>query len=136
MPPTAGIVGLMLALAHLLQQSPGWSKAELVIKSIVSTETDRAEMQERLNAFIARVRISASAEVLLEPAESVFSDIRESSRDADLVFLGMRPPAAEEKVSAYRVYYSSLISRTDGLPPTAFVLAAENVDFFSIFDEV
>jgi len=129
-------LGLMLALTHLLQQSPDWNGAELLIKSIVSSGQERDEVQKRLDDFIARVRISASAEVLMKAEGDVFPAIRENSRDADLVFLGMRAPAAGEEASAYRDYYAGLMSRTEGLPPTAFVLAAENVDFFAIFDEV
>jgi len=46
--------------------------------------------------------------------------------NADVVFLGMASPKEEDD---YASYYTRLQERTAGLPPTVFVLAAEEISF-------
>lgn len=46
--------------------------------------------------------------------------------EADVVFLGM---ATTEEQPDYASYYGKLQERTNGLPPTVFVLAAEDISF-------
>ena len=53
--------------------------------------------------------------------------------DADLVFIGMRPPDDDETVDSYAEYYRGLIERTEGFPMLAIVLAAEKIKFQDIF---
>ncbi len=59
--------------------------------------------------------------------------VMENSKDADMVFLGMRYPAEGESVEQYSLYYQKLLEETEELPATAFVLAAENIQFHWIF---
>ncbi|MFC1498323.1 Na-K-Cl cotransporter [Verrucomicrobiota bacterium] len=128
-------LGLMLALAHLLKQSPGWRSAELVLKSIIKEPEQRPETLERLEDFISKVRLTAKAEVLIEGTGGIFETMRTSSQGADLVLMGMRAPEQDEPVDKYSRYYESLLAHTEGLPPAALVLAAEEMDFYAIFQE-
>lgn len=128
-------LGLLLALVYLLKRSSSWKKSELVLKTIVKNAEDRQDTLDQLETFIDEVRLSARAEVLVQVCDDIFDDIRNLSRGADLVFLGMRAPNEEESDIAYSEYYKSLMDNTKGLPPTALVLAAEEMDYYAIFEE-
>ena len=72
--------------------------------------------------------------VIRENDTDIFQTIRETSEDADLVFLGIRPPQEEEEPEKYGRYYSDLLQRTRDYPPTALVLACEDIQFNRIFE--
>jgi len=67
--------------------------------------------------------------VLIRQSSNVFEQIRDSSAQAGLVFMGMRQPEADESVEDYSRYYGTLIESTRNMPPVAFVLAAEAIEF-------
>ena len=62
-----------------------------------------------------------------------FTIIRRNSRKADLLFLGLRGLGADESLADYAAYYAELSRHTDGLPPTALINAAEEVDLHRLF---
>ncbi|MCK5850197.1 MAG: amino acid permease [Kiritimatiellae bacterium] len=128
-------LGFMLALAYLLKRSSAWNNATLMLRSIVNNEAEVAETQAQLNGFIEKVRLDATADVFVRKSDDIFEDIKESSRGAGLVFLGIRGPKDDETPEMYSTYYEDLLARTNDLPPAAFVLAAEEMDFYAIFDE-
>ncbi|MEO0853948.1 MAG: amino acid permease, partial [Cyanobacteria bacterium J06648_11] len=66
------------------------------------------------------------------PFETLLTKI---SRRADLVFLGMASPDRFESDRAFREYYDSLHAKTEGLPATAFVLAAPDFAFAEVLKE-
>ena len=125
----AANAGLMMALAHLLQRSPEWEGAQLNLKTVVDDAEERPRVLERLREFIAQGRLSAEAEVVVRGERETFEVIREESRPAHLVFLGLRAPGPDESAEAYAGYYQQLLARTEGFPPTALVMAAEDIDF-------
>jgi len=122
-------IGLMLTLAYQIQKSPVWKQSKLILKTIVATEDERGAAKERLENFIEEQRIPAEADVLIKDLPSFYDIIRKSSADAGLVFMGMRPPGEEESVEEYSRYYGNLMDTTQGMPPLAFVLAAEEIEF-------
>jgi amino acid transporter len=127
--------GLMLALGYLLQRSPEWYGAELTIKSIVTSTEEKAGALSRLNGIIHHGRLKADPDVIVrQGTETPFEIIGRASREADLVFLGIRPPEPDESVDDYCTYYSRLLEHTQDLPATGLVLAAEDIDFQKIFD--
>jgi hypothetical protein len=69
----------------------------------------------------------------MQPEGDIFDIIREASQAASLVFIGVREPATEETPEAYSEYYRLLLDRTENFPPTAMVLAAEDIKFQQIF---
>ncbi len=69
-----------------------------------------------------------------DAGDSAFDVIARASGDSDLVLLGLRPPESDEAPEDYSEYYAQLLSNTDGLPATALVLAAEDIDFQRIFE--
>ena len=70
-------------------------------------------------------------EVIVADGRPFNEILKESSEGADLVFLGMKEP---EPGGDYVRYYEGLLARTEGLPTTAFVLAAEDLEFEEIMD--
>ena len=128
--------GLMLALAFLLKVSPEWRGAELTLKTIVKSEEDKMKLIENMKTFIEKGRLAAKIEVLVnEKHEDIIeSTIRNFSRDADLVWLGMRAPGDNELLEDYAKYYGDLLKSTKKFPYLAFVLAAEEIRFTDIFE--
>ena len=125
----------MLAVAILLRRSRDWMGATLAFKTIVDSESEKTEAAARLQQFLNEARVRATPAVLVRGKnDDVFDLIEHSSAGADLVFLGMRPPAADEAPETYSVYYEKLLQQTEALPATAMVMAGEKVDFFRIFD--
>lgn len=122
-------IGLMLTLAYQIQRSPVWKQSRLILKTIASTEGERDAAKERLQTFIEEQRIPAEAEVLIKHLPSVYEIIHNASAEAGLVFMGMRPPGPEESIEAYSAYYGNLMEATRDMPPLAFVLAAEAIEF-------
>ncbi|MGH7636555.1 MAG: Na-K-Cl cotransporter [Gemmatimonadaceae bacterium] len=123
-----------LAVAILLQRSRDWSGAALHIKTVVDSELERDEALSRLRGFCAEARVSASAEVLVRGNTAVFDVIKHSSAGADLVFIGMRPPSADETPEAYSAYCESLLRNIEVFPAAALAMAGEKVDFHRIFE--
>ena len=122
-------IGLMLTLAYQIQRSPVWKQSKLILKTIVSTEEERMAALARLQTFIDEQRIPAVADVLIKKLPNFFDMIRQSSSDAGLVFMGMRSPNEGETHEQYSRYYGNLMDSTRDMPPLAFVLAAEAIEF-------
>ena len=91
-------VGLMLALAYSLGRSPDWRRSQLTIRTIVSTSREQEQAIARLQEFVRQGRLQAVPRVVIRENDTdIFQTIRETSEDADLVFLGIRPPQEEEE---------------------------------------
>ena len=127
-----GNLGLMLALAFLLRKHPVWEDAEIVLRRLVKEEREVAAATAQLRDQLADARFEARVEVIATEKDP-FEVIRQKSRQADLVFMGLRPRAADEPVAAYSAYYAELGRSTEGMPPTALVVAAEGVDLHQLF---
>lgn len=124
----------MLALALLLQRSKEWSDAELRFHIIVENEAERDEAAQRLETYMTDARVTVTPKFHIIGAATRFAIIRQQSADADIVFLGLRPPEPDETAASYAEYYENLLKETESLPATALVVAAEQVDFRGIFE--
>jgi amino acid transporter len=122
-------IGLILTLAYQIQKSAIWKQSKLHIKTIVSSEGEQGAAKERLDNFIEEQRIPAETEVLIKHQSSFYDIIRQVSANAGLVFMGMRPPKKDETDDEYGSYYGTLMEASSQMPPLAFVLAAENIEF-------
>lgn len=124
-------IGLILALAYLLRRSDSWTKTRIKLKRIIATEEDRAEMEGALANYVEEQRLDVDVELVVRGQRNVLEIIRESSRAASLVFIGMRAPEAEETAADYAAYYRRLMAATEGLP-AALVLASGQMDYKKI----
>lgn len=122
-------IGLILTLAVQILRSPLWKESRLILKTIVETEAERGAALERMRSFIDEQRIPAEAEVLIKRLPNYYDIIRQTSADAGLVFMGLRPPGEGESTAEYSRYYGGLMAATKEMPPVAFVLAAEAIEF-------
>ncbi len=125
---------LILALAYMIKESTRWTGSRLMLKMIVDSSEGQADARNQLLTFVKKERIGAEIDVLIRDNRSVFEIIRDSSKDAAIVFLGLRYPTDEESPETYSMYYRQLLADTNNMPVTALVMAAENVDFQRIFE--
>jgi hypothetical protein len=127
--------GLMLALGYMLQTSDEWLDSKLTIKTIAKDEEDSDNIHKEINGFLKEARLIAEPDVTIYPysASPLPTAIRDASHDADLVFIGMRPPNEDETVESYADYYRILMERTEGFPMLAIVLASDKIKFQDIF---
>jgi hypothetical protein len=116
---------LMLILAYLLQSSIRWQRARVRLKMVVPSEDAAREARKNLEVMAERTRTGAEPHVLVSNGKHFFDILEDSSSDADLVLMGIARP--EE--GGFEEYYAALRDRTDGLPSTLFVLAAEEIAF-------
>ena len=118
---------LMMILGYLLSTSHHWNNARVRLKMVVPTQQAAVEAEQNLKVIIEQTRTLATPHVSVSDGRSFDQILSESSRDADLIFMGMAAPGPD-----FRSYYESLLSRAEGLPTTVFVLASEAL----AFDEV
>jgi len=116
---------LMLILAYLLQSSVRWQDARVRLKMVVPSEAAAVDARRNLSVMAERTRTGAEPHVLVSNRRPFYELLEESSSDADLVLMGIAQPEA----GRFEEYYAVLRDRTDRLPSTVFVLAAEEIAF-------
>ena len=108
----------MLLLAHLLTLNPLWSDAIINLRSIVTSETAQPDIEQSIADLIEIVRIRAKQDVILLPeGRSVVEIMQETSKDADVVFLGLMTPEEDKEAE----YTERLIQMIEPLPTTILV---------------
>ncbi len=113
---------LMLLLAHLLSLNDEWKNAKIIIHTIILREEDREFMMENVQDMIDEVRIKAEPQIIIKPQDkSITEIIHEYSRNANLVFMGLKLPLEGEE----KDYLSRLKELSDGLKTTIFVRNGE-----------
>lgn len=113
--------GLMLILAYLLRSKIEWRQAQINLKLVVPDEKAAEQARANLESITEGIRIGAEPRVLIADGRSFEDILHESSRHADMVFLGVATPDEQ-----FAQYYEALQARTAGLPTTVFTLAAPN----------
>lgn len=119
--------GLMMILAYLLRTSSEWGETEVHVKLVVPTAAAAESARINVVNIIRELRVGAEAHVLVADGRPFRDVLRTSSSHADLVMLGMAEPDAD-----FPAYYERLQGLADGLPTTAFVLAAQDIDFAKV----
>lgn len=119
--------GLMMILAYLLKTSIPWRDAEIRVKMVVPNEDAEVPARENLSHLVHRVRTRAKPEVLVADDKSFGEILHNSSKDADLIFMGMATPNDE-----YVAYFERMRDRIAGLPTTVLVLAAQELKFSEV----
>ncbi len=115
---------LMIVMAHMLQRSLEWRDADLTIKMVVPNEAAAKGAERNLVNMIDKMRSNASYEFIIAGDRSFPEILSESSRNADLVFLGLKEPDDE-----YVEYYRKLQANTSSLKNKVFLLAGEDINF-------
>jgi len=109
---------MMLLLAYLLSLNAEWRDTTIAVKCVASSEVAKVEAEEDLEELIPRARIPAESKVLLKPADrSVAEVMREESREAEVVFMGLMDSAPGEE----RAYAERLMELTKEFPCVVLV---------------
>ncbi len=112
---------LMLMLAYLLRMNPEWHKARIFVRSVARDEEERERQLESLGRLLPETRIGAESEVIVKPeGKGVRQVMQEVSRDASIVFLGLKEP--EE--GAESEYADRIAELAEGFPTAIFVRSA------------
>jgi amino acid transporter/nucleotide-binding universal stress UspA family protein len=95
-----GNADLMLLLAHLIREHRAWDRAELRVLRIVESEEGVEQTRAATAALLDAVRVEATVRIIVRKKASrpIAELLAEHSTDADLTFLGMQRPTAEDAV--------------------------------------
>jgi hypothetical protein len=109
---------MMMLFAYLLSRNSEWRSAQICVHSIASSEMMLNQTSQSLTRMLSASRIAAKAKVaLLSEGESVQGIIHQESRDADIVFMGLRKPDKGEEPA----YAERLIDLVGTLPTVILV---------------
>ncbi|MHC4859235.1 MAG: APC family permease, partial [Planctomycetota bacterium] len=112
---------LMLLLAYLLRLNSEWQSARICVRSVARDEAERERQLQGLDRMLPETRIGAESEVIVMPPDRRFIDLlHDTSRDADVVFLGLKEPER----GAESEYAERIIELAEGLNTTIFVRSA------------
>lgn len=116
---------MLLLLAHLLSLDREWRGCRINIKSIARDEREKQETESGLARMITEIRIKAETEVcLLEEGQSISDLIKESSVDAEVVFMGLAEPREGEELD----YARRMLKLVPDLPNVVLV---KNSSYFA-----
>lgn len=109
---------LLVLLAHLLSLNAEWRDSRIVINSIATNETAVIHNRELLEQLLSVARIKATTNTILKPKGATVPEvIREVSRDAGVVLLGLRNNEPGEEPE----YAAGMEMLIDDLPTVLFV---------------
>ncbi|MGD1893580.1 MAG: Na-K-Cl cotransporter, partial [Cyclobacteriaceae bacterium] len=118
---------LMMILAYLISQDREWDSVEITVKMMVPTEAAAQDAEANLSQIISNMRISFQHKVIVNDQTNFWTLLKQESQSADLIMLGLAEPTEN-----FLTYYEQLSERTQGLPATMFVLAAQEIAFEEI----
>lgn len=116
--------GLLLVLGHLLKGSREWRDVNITVKMMVDSRISANDAKRNLSAIIGRLRIEAKLEMIVSEGRTFDQVLQSSSKDADLVLLGLATPD-----EGFMEYYKKMQEMISPLPTTVMVLAADDVSF-------
>ncbi|MEM9274049.1 MAG: amino acid permease [Cyanobacteria bacterium P01_F01_bin.143] len=121
---------LMLLLAYLLSTDISWRNPRIYLKLVVPDDAAAIAARENIKSYINKLRIDVKSQVYISQGRPFADLLRQFSKNADLVFLGMATPSEN-----YTEYYENLQAKVVGLPSTVFVLAAPEFAFGEVLTE-
>ncbi|NJN49482.1 MAG: amino acid permease, partial [Alkalinema sp. RL_2_19] len=123
--------GLMLLMAYLLSSNVMWRNAKICLKFVVPDANAGQAAAANIEALVSELRIGATYQVIVADGRSFDEILHDSSRQADVVFLGMATP---EQVD-FGAYYPDFYARTSGLPSVVYVMAAPGFAYGKVLGE-
>ena len=106
----------------------------MTLVTVVESEDLKTLAEQRLAQLFESARFEASTKVIVREGRGIRTLMSEHSGGADLVFLGLRLPTAEEDPVEVFQHYDHLL---EVLPTTILVHSAGNFDASTVlFDEV
>jgi amino acid transporter len=121
---------LMMILAYLLRTSLSWRGARVIVKMVVPSADAVPTVARNLQRLVDDSRTGAVSSVIPADGRPFDEILRDSSANADLIFMGMAEPH-----TGFVEYYEQLQERLNGLASTVLVLSAEDVSFGDVLIE-
>ncbi len=121
---------LMAILAHLLQDNWVWRNSTLRLLHVHTADEEGQDIQSQMDHLINEGRLQAEA-IILDQRESTkgFAELAiEHSSDADVVFLGFKPPVDDTAAEGFYAFYASLLTH---LPTTLLIHSSGDADLLS-----
>ncbi len=115
---------LMIILAHLLKRSMDWKQAKIRLNMVVKSDVAGDEARKNITQLLKKVRIDIEDNVIVSQGESFEYILRNTSKNADLIILGLAAP--EEN---FLEYYEKFIDKTSDNPSIMYVLASQDINF-------
>lgn len=124
---------LMLVLGYMLQLERARKRSRLCVKAIVANEVERKEKFAQLQQISIEKRLPMNVEVYVaDPHQDKLELVKEFSKDADMIFFGLKPtPQDLNELEGYVTYLHGLSQTFEGLP-VALVLSSEFTPLDSI----
>jgi DNA-binding LytR/AlgR family response regulator len=101
-----------------------WRQAKVHIKMVVGSDNAVPKAQDNLKGILEEIRIQAKCDIIAANGRSFDEILQESSKNADLIFMGLATPNEN-----FGEYYASVQNRIKDLPTTVLALAAQEVAF-------
>ena len=105
-------------------------------KTVTDSPTEIPDVERGLRQFIEQGRIDAEIKTVPIWESGVFDTISMNSRDADFVFIGLRPPDIQDTAETYGVYIRDIMQQTQKIPLAAYVLSSEDMEFRKLFSSL
>lgn len=127
---------LMLVLGYMLQLDPARKCTRICIKAVVSNEIERKQKLQQLSQISLDKRLTMDIDVYV--SSGLFLDtinmLKDFSKDADMIFLGLKPPPRDlSEISNYVAYLHGISFELEGLP-LALVISSEFTPLDSILE--
>jgi amino acid transporter len=118
---------LMATLAHLLTLNWHWRHSQIRILRHIGDAAGRDSSREAVKGLVEASRLRAEARVVVssDPFPTVF---RQHSAKADVVFMGLQPPAEDLDAQAS---YRNLTHLLDAMPTAILVHSTGDADLFA-----
>lgn len=115
----------MLVIAHMLQRN----HKKILVKAIVADETQKRAKHQQLLELSIQKRLSLDIEVFVSSSDlaSQLHLIKEFSKNAEIVLIGLKPPCIQtENINEYIDYIQMLSESMDALPSLTLTLSSEH----------
>lgn len=123
--------GLMLLLAYLLSSNVAWRNATIYLKFVVPDANAAQAAEQNIQALVKELRIGATYQVIIANGRSFDEILHDSSKNTDVIFLGMATPEQVDFVQ----YYPDFYHRTSRLPSIIYVMAAPGFAYGKVLVE-
>jgi len=118
---------LMLILGYMLQLNPARKRSHLCVKAMAANEIERKEKLAKFQQISLEKRLPIDIEIYVSSGltQDRVTLVSEFSKDADMIFFGLKPPPKNShEAENYASYLQSLSQAFEGLP-LAFVLSSD-----------